>query len=75
MPDTALDSYAVAWSLNHYLIHRRCDQYVKYLNVLARKAPLLEDTPEERLDAFTKAFGQTPAQLHADFLRYMKTVR
>lgn len=75
MPETALDSYAVAWSLNHYLIHRRCDQYVKYLSVLARKAPLLEDAPEERLDAFAEAFGQDYAELHADFLRYMKTVR
>jgi len=75
MPETALDSYAVAWSLNHYLIHRRCGQYVKYLSMLARKAPLLEDTPEGRLDAFTEAFGQDYAELHADFLRYMKTVR
>ncbi len=75
MPDTALDSYAVAWSLNHYLIHRRCEQYVKYLNVLARNAPLLKDTPEGRLDVFAEAFGQTPAELQDDFLRYMKTVR
>jgi len=75
MPETALDSYAEAWSLNYYLINRRCEQYVKYLSVLARKGPMLHDAPEERVKAFTDAFGQTPAQFDADFLRYMRTVR
>lgn len=75
MPETALDSYAVAWSLNYYLIHRRSEQYVKYLSELARKAPLVKDTPEERFDIFAKAFGQDLTELHADFLRYMRTVR
>jgi len=73
--DTGTDAYAEAWSLNHFLIHRRCEQYVKYLTALSQKGPLLYDTPEERVQAFTDAFGANPAELDADFLRYMKTVR
>jgi hypothetical protein len=78
-PQTALDAYAEAWAFNYFLINRRLDAYVKYLRVLADKQPLVYDAPEERyekrLEAFTDVFGDDFAELDADFLRYMRTVR
>jgi hypothetical protein len=74
-PQTALDAYAEAWALNYFLIQRRLSDYVKYLQMLAEKQPLIYDSPEERWKAFSDAFGEDFAELDADFLRYMRTVR
>jgi len=74
-PETALDAYAEAWALNYFLIRRRLEDYVKYLQELAERQPLIYDTPEERLKAFTAAFGEDLAELDADFLQFMRTVR
>ena len=74
-PKTAGDAYAEAWSLNFYLIRRRPKDYVRYLKTLAEKKPMVYDTPEQRLQDFTAAFGDGLRQIDADFVRFMSGVR
>lgn len=56
-PDTALDAYAAAWALTHYLLHSRKDAFAAYLRTLAAKRALADDSNESRRDAFEAAFG------------------
>ncbi len=78
-PKTALDAYAETWAFTYFLINRRLKDYVKYLQELAEKQPLVYDAPEERgekrLKAFAEALGDDFAGLESDFLRYARTVR
>ena len=60
-PDTALDAYATAWALTHYLLHSRKDELAAYLRTLAAKRPLADDSAEARLEAFRAAFGEPAA--------------
>jgi hypothetical protein len=70
----ATDAYAEAWALTFFLIRQHPKEYVAYLRTLSEKKPLLQDTPERRLNEFHQAFGPTKA-LDAEFLRYMARVR
>ncbi len=72
---SALDAYAEAWALNYYLIHHHAKQYLAYLQILSEKKQLVWDNPQERLKDFQTAFGESPNQLDADFLRQMQKVR
>lgn len=72
---TALNAYAEAWALNYFLIRRHSEQYVRYLQQLKQKSPLLFDTPEERKALFTQAFGRNLDSLNEDFLKYLRAVR
>lgn len=74
-PDTALDAYAEAWSLTYFLIRKYTDQYIRYLQLMAEKPPMIYDTPEERLEAFKSVFGQDLQALDAEFVQYMGSVR
>jgi len=74
-PRQAVDAYAEAWALNYYLIRQKPKQYIKYLQTLAEKGPLVWDQPETRLQEFRRAFGVGMTELDADFLRYMQKVR
>jgi hypothetical protein len=69
-PDLAGDSYATAWALCHHLLQTRKPQFVGYLQGLAMKLPLEEDTPEQRLEAFRAAFGE-PADVEQAVVRSM----
>lgn len=60
-PDTALDAYATAWALTHYLLHSRKDEFAAYLRTLAAERPLADDSPERRREAFRAAFGAPEA--------------
>jgi hypothetical protein len=70
----ALDAYGEAWALNYFLIRQRPKQYREYMQVLSEKKPLIWDEPATRLAEFRQAFGD-PAQLNADFLKFMAKVR
>ncbi len=72
---TAKEAYAEAWALNYFLIRTRQKDYVKYLQTLAEKGPLLPDSPEERLQDFTAAFGEDLGKLDAAFIKYMLRVK
>ncbi len=72
---TALDAYAEAWALHHFLISTRLKDYVRYQQLLSAKPLLIYDTPEERLSAFREAFGDDLSALDAEFLRYVAGLR
>jgi hypothetical protein len=65
----APDAYAEAWALNHFLLQKHRDKYIKYLKTLAAKKPLAEDTPDKRTKEFQAAFGDL-TRLDADLLRH-----
>jgi len=69
----ALDAYAEAWAWHYFLIRQRSKEYQDYMQTLAHKKPFLWDKPEDRLAEFQRAFGDDPAALDAEFLRYMKS--
>jgi hypothetical protein len=72
---TVNETYAEAWAFNYFLIRTRQKEYVAYLQMLGKKNPLVEDTPDERLKEFQAAFGEDLAKLDAAFVKYMKGVR
>jgi hypothetical protein len=74
-PDQAVDAYARAWALTFYLAQTRKAAFVAYLRGIARKEPLADDSPAERLRDFTDAFGATPAALEEPMLRYLARLR
>jgi hypothetical protein len=73
-PRQALDAYAEAWALNYFLIRQKPKEYAAYIQSLSQKQALVWDTPEERLAAFTEAFGELK-DVDAEFVRYMRKVR
>lgn len=56
--NTALDSYAEAWALTHFLIERKRAAYVDYLDKLSEKQTLEQDEPAVRVAEFEAAFGK-----------------
>ena len=56
--NTALDSYAEAWALTHFLIRRKRAAYVGYLENLSEKPLLEQDEPDVRVAEFEAAFGE-----------------
>jgi hypothetical protein len=72
---TAADAYAEAWALTYYLLRTRTEDYVRYLQLLAKKQPLAEDRPAERIAQFEAAFGQDWRQVDGQFIRYMLNLR
>ena len=74
--DTSLatGAYAESWAFCYFLIRNYPRQFVRYLEVLQAKAPLDDDTPQQRLDDFRNAFGVDPRELDADFLRQIQRV-
>ena len=69
-----VDAYAEAWALTYYLMRQHSKEYVSYLAMLSKKKPLIDDTPDRRLDQFRKCFGDLDA-LDARFRRFMSHVR
>ena len=69
-----LEAYAESWALVHHLIKRRPDQFVAYVKMLSEKPPLRQDTPEDRIKQFEKAFGDLK-KLDAVFIKQMKRLR
>jgi hypothetical protein len=70
--ETALDAYADCWALTFYLIRTHREQFFQYLKNLAKKPPLDQDKPEQRLADFQAAFGNDIGQLEEEFARYMR---
>lgn len=74
-PEVMLDTYAEAWAFNYFLIHKYSDEYFDYLHSLAKKKPLLEDTPEQRLEEFKQFFGEDLDDLDRKFTAYIRTLK
>jgi len=71
----ALDAYARAWALTYYLMQTRKEAFVGYMKTIARKEPLAEDSPEQRLRDFEEAFGAAPAAVEETMLRFLSRLR
>ncbi|MFK7766730.1 MAG: DUF1570 domain-containing protein [Mariniblastus sp.] len=70
-----LDAYAESWAFNHFLLNRRSDQYVAYLQFMAQKKALVEDSPETRMADFKKFFKEDLADLDAAFIKYIRKLK
>ncbi len=74
-PRQALDAYAEAWALNYYLLNQKPKQYLRYLQMLSTKTPMVPDDPETRLEELQNSLGVDLTKLDADFLRYTQKMR
>ena len=74
-PETATAGYAEAWALNHFLLNRKPDQFVKYLKFMSKKKALVEDSPEKRLEDFVRFFGENLEEIDAEFVRYIRKLK
>ncbi len=71
----ASDAYAESWAFCYFLIRTQPREFAKYLKLLQTKEPLVEDTPEARVEDFRKSFGQLPQEMNRDFLRHIRKIR
>lgn len=71
----ALDAYAEAWALNHFLINRHGEAYNEYLRQLAEKGPLIHDEAAERIAAFRRVFKVDLETLDRELVRYALQLR
>jgi hypothetical protein len=60
---TALDAYAHAWALIHFLLTTKRESCSRYMAMLAEKQPLAEEPDEQRIREFVQSFGQPPRTL------------
>lgn len=74
-PKLATDAYAEAWALNYYLLRTRSKEYVTYLQRLAQKKPLIQESADDRLTQFKAVFGADLKSLDDDFIRYVQRLR
>lgn len=72
---TSKDAYAESWALTYFLIKTRRATYQRYLKEIAKKKPLIWDSPAERLALFRKLFGADLKKLDQTFLRSMSRIR
>ncbi len=68
----AADAYAEAWALTWFLSDRYPKEYARYLSGVAKKPPLIWDSPEARVAEFQAAFGDDLSVLDAEFVKFMK---
>jgi hypothetical protein len=71
--DTALEAYADSWALTFFLIRTHREQFFQYLKSLAKKAPLDQDSPEQRIADFQAIFGEI-VPLQEEFVRYVRNL-
>ncbi len=76
------NAYAESWAMVHFLINRKPAKFTLYLKHLAEKKrdviidPHFEiNRPKVRVKDFKKFFGEDLAQLDAEFLVYIKTLK
>ncbi len=72
--DTAVDAYAEAWLLTHYLLTTEPKAYVSYVSLIAEKPLLQTDSAEEHLADFEAAFSKTE-QMDANLRQYLLRLR
>lgn len=74
-PRTASEAYAEAWALNYFLLRQHREEYLEYLQRLAKKQPLGTTDPAQRIAEFRASFGDDLEALDAQFVRYMRDVK
>ncbi len=73
--DAATDAYARGWALTAYLIKTKKPAFVTYLRGLARKNPGAADSPQQRIEEFTTAFGRPDAALEQAVAAFVARMR
>ena len=68
--ETNVQAYAEAWAFNYFLLKAKRKEYVDYLKLLAKKQPSVFDTPEERLEQISAAFGDLN-RLEIEFIKFI----
>ena len=63
------DAYAEAWALSYYLIRSQPAEFTRYLQCLAAKPPLGQDSAERGGPEFQESFRTELATLEAQLLR------
>lgn len=71
-PTTALDNYAMAWGLTYYLVMQRPKEFSSYLNNMAEKTFLSEDSPAIRIRDFEDCFGKDWEKLYKECGEYLQ---
>jgi hypothetical protein len=74
-PRQAAAAYGEAWALTSYLLRNRREDFVAYLQTLARLGPLESLSPDERVAQFKACFGHDLKSLDADLLRQTQRLR
>ncbi|PHS18708.1 MAG: hypothetical protein COA78_01610 [Blastopirellula sp.] len=72
---SALDSYALAWSLNYYLLKRYPREYANYLKQLSEREALKDPPKGERIVEFNHYFGEDLNQFERNFRKYLASLR
>jgi hypothetical protein len=70
-----LDAYSEAWALSFYLIETRRADYSRYLQLVARRDPLVPYSAEERLADFRECFGQDMAHFEGQYLLFIDRLK
>jgi len=74
-PDTAISGYAQAWGWCHFLAKRYSKEYAAYLTELSKGEPMTYGDADDRVALFRKHFGDDLEKLHAQFVRYVASLR
>ncbi len=68
-------AYAQAWALSFYLSETRPREYSQYLANTASRPDFSNYLPEQRLEDFTKVFGDDLHMLEVHLMRYISRLR
>lgn len=68
-------AYAEAWALSFFLFETQPRQYVKYLQATAAHPQFTEQRGPERLQEFTRYFGEDLRQLDSRYLKFIASLK
>jgi hypothetical protein len=69
--NTALDAYAESWAMVYFLTKVYREEFAAYLQELSEQPPLVNGTPEKRIELFKKHFGEDMNAFEQKFIRFM----
>ena len=72
---SALDSYALAWSLNFYLLKRYPSEYTNFLKQLSAREALKDPPKGARIEEFHRYFGDDLHQFEREFRKFISELR
>lgn len=67
--------YALAWSLTHYLVRRRRDDFLAFLRTSGQMSPLAPRTAQDDLRAFKTAFGPDLRRLDRQVFTHLAALK
>lgn len=67
--------YLVGWALNHYLFHKKREQYAEWMRLLASREDNVPYTISERQADFERIFGEIDDEWVKEFKDYIASLR